>query len=55
MSFEDYTYIQHLALQDDGHPLGDYMLWLDTSQLIDLLLGHRDVAKQRARLDSGRC
>lgn len=52
LSFQDYTYIQSLALQDDGHPLGDYMLWLYSSFLGDLLLAQDSVIKQRERLDA---
>jgi len=52
LSFQDYTYIQSLALQDDGHPLGDYMLWLYSSFLGDLLLGQPTVIKQREKLDA---
>lgn len=52
LSFQDYTYLQSLALQDDGHPLGDYMLWLYSSFLGDLLLGQPAVIEQRERLDA---
>jgi hypothetical protein len=52
LSFQDYTYIQSLALQDDGHPLGDYMLWLYSSFLGDLLQAQSSVIKQREKLDA---
>lgn len=28
LSLDDYAYIQNLSLREEGHPLGDYMLWL---------------------------
>ena len=52
LSFQDYAYIQALALQDDGHPLGDYMLWLYSSFLGDLLLSRPQVLAQREKLDA---
>jgi hypothetical protein len=28
LNLDDYAFIQRLSLQHDGHPLGDYLLWL---------------------------
>ena len=37
LSLPDYAYIQKMSLLTDGHPLGDYMLWLYGSYLSYLL------------------
>ena len=37
LRLEDYSYIQNLSLQQDGQPLGDYMLWLFNSYFGHLL------------------
>lgn len=37
LGLEDYVYIQKLSLQEDGHPLGDYMLWLYSAYFGHLL------------------
>lgn len=53
LNLEDYSYIQKLSLQDDGHPLGDYMLWLYSSYFGHLLFEKDpDVSKHRKILDS---
>lgn len=28
LGLEDYAHLEHISLHKDGHPLGDYMLWL---------------------------
>lgn len=28
LGLEDYAYLEQISLREDGHPLGDYMLWL---------------------------
>lgn len=28
LGIEDYAYLEQISLREDGHPLGDYMLWL---------------------------
>ena len=28
LGLEDFVYLEQISLQEDGHPLGDYMLWL---------------------------
>ncbi len=38
LTIEDYAFVQSLSLQDDGHPLGDYMQWLFSSLLINKVL-----------------
>ena len=35
LTIEDYSFVQALSLQDDGHPLGDYMQWLLSSLLVN--------------------
>ncbi len=36
LGLEDYAYIQLLSLQEEGHPLGQYMLWLFGSLLSNI-------------------
>lgn len=38
LTIQDYAYVQALRLQDDGQPLGDYMLWLFSSLLVSFVL-----------------
>ena len=38
LNLDDYVYIQRLSLQADGHPLGDYLLWLYSAYFGHLLL-----------------
>ncbi len=52
LSLEDYVHIQKLSLHDDGHPLGDYMLWLFSSYFGHLLFEcSSDVYKAQKALD----
>lgn len=51
LSFEDYVNIQWLSLQKEGHPLGDYLLWLYRSHLAYLLHSDVDVVEEQSRLD----
>lgn len=45
LSLEDYVYIQKLSLQEDGHPLGDYMLWLYSAYFGHLLFEENQAIK----------
>ena len=51
LSFEDYANIQWLSLQQDGQPLGDYMLWLYKSYLTYLIHNNDKVLMEQKRLD----
>jgi|GEM_PF-3323037 len=52
LALEDYAYIQNLSLQEDGHPLGDYMLWLYNSYLGHLLFeSHKAMQEQQKIVD----
>ena len=42
LTIEDYAFVQALSLQDDGHPLGDYMQWLFSSLLVHKVLEKND-------------
>jgi len=44
----DYAFLQSRALMKDGHPLGDYVFWLLSSQLLSLAF-ERDEMRQRQR------
>lgn len=42
LTLDDYSYIQHISLQEDGHPLGDYILWLYSAHLGHLLFENNE-------------
>lgn len=53
LTIEDYGYIQRLSLQEDGHPLGDYMLWIFGAYFGDLLFHKQPATKAHQKeLDS---
>lgn len=52
LSFEDYANIQSLSLHAEGHPLGDYMLWLYKALLTHLFHDQPRVREQQKRLDA---
>lgn len=52
LGIEDYANLQWLSLQDDGHPLGDYMLWLLKEMLAHLLHNNERVLKSQQSLDA---
>lgn len=52
LGVEDYAYIQKMSLQEDGQPLGDYVLNLFTSYLTSLLLSCDEVLEKQKLLDS---
>lgn len=49
LGLEDYVYIQKLSLQEDGHPLGDYMLWLYSAYFGHLLFEENVEIKNRQK------
>ena len=51
LSLDDYAYIQRLSLQEDGHPLGDYLFWLFSTYLGQKLFGGA-LLDDRRQLDS---
>jgi hypothetical protein len=51
LSVDDYAYIQKLSLQEDGHPLGDYMVWLYSSYFGRLLFEAPTVREQQEVID----
>lgn len=52
LSVDDYGYIQKLSLQEDGQPLGDYMLWLYSSYFGKVLFEATDVRAQQKIIDA---
>lgn len=48
----DYANIQFLSLRPDGHPLGDYMLWLYKSLFSHLLHDNPKVIAEQKKLDA---
>jgi hypothetical protein len=51
LSLDDYAYIQRLSLQEDGHPLGDYLFWLFSTYMGQKLFGGA-LREDGRRLDS---
>ena len=51
LSLSDYAYIQKLSLQDEGQPLGDYLLWLYGSFFAHILSNTDAVKLHRAIID----
>lgn len=49
LGLEDYVYIQKLSLQEDGHPLGDYMLWLYSAYFGHLLFEENETIKNKQK------
>ncbi|PDT21820.1 hypothetical protein [Rhizobium hidalgonense] len=47
----DYAFLQGRALMKDGHPLGDYIFWLLSSQLTALTFEHGDMRERQRELD----
>ncbi len=50
LSLTDYAYIQSLSLQNDGHPLGDYLTWLFSAYFGQMLFAD-SLERERGRLD----
>lgn len=48
----DYAFIQSRALMKDGHPLGDYVFWLISSQLTSLVFEQEEMREQQRALDT---
>ena len=38
LTIEDYAYVQSMSLEEEGHPLGDYMQWMFSSLLVNKVL-----------------
>jgi hypothetical protein len=51
LHLSDYAYLQMMSLQEDGHPLGDYMLWLCGSYIGQLLFSDETVRARRREID----
>lgn len=51
LDVQDYALIQTLSLRADGHPFGDYLLWLFESLLTHLFRSETKIQEQQIRLD----
>jgi len=51
LHLSDYAYLQMMSLQEDGHPLGDYLVWLYGSYIGQLLFGDGKVRERRREID----
>ena len=49
LTIEDYVYAQALSLKEEGHPLGDYLLWLFGSLLINMFLEDNEELRSKKR------
>lgn len=47
----DYAFLQSRALMKDGHPLGDYVFWLLSSQLLALSFERETMRERQRKLD----
>ena len=52
LGLDDYANLQWLSLQSEGHPLGDYMLWLLKEMLSHLLHNSSRVLQSQMALDT---
>ncbi|MFC1829725.1 hypothetical protein ACFL0O_08940 [Thermodesulfobacteriota bacterium] len=52
LDIQDYTFIQRLSLHKDGHPLGDYILWLFESTLSYIFRDYAKVRQKQEKLDA---
>lgn len=50
LSLEDYAYVQSFSLQQDGQPLGEYMLWLFNSYLGRLVFEKNEEVNERRKV-----
>ncbi|TGT71813.1 MULTISPECIES: hypothetical protein [unclassified Mesorhizobium] len=48
----DYAFLQSRALMKDGHPLGDYVFWLLSSQLMALAFEQDEMRERQRALDT---
>jgi len=48
----DYAFLQGRALMKDGHPLGDYIFWLLSSQLMALAFEREEMRARQKALDA---
>lgn len=48
----DYAFLQGRALMKDGHPLGDYVFWLLSSQLVTLAFERDEMRERQRALDT---
>ncbi len=51
LQLSDYAYLQMMSLHEDGHPLGEYMLWLYGAYIGQLLFDDEGVRAQRREID----
>ena len=51
LHLSDYAYLQMMSLQEDGHPLGDYMVWLYGSYIGQMLFSDETVRARRRDID----
>lgn len=52
MDIGDYAFLQGRALMKDGHPLGDYVFWLLSSQLMALAFERDEMRERQRALDT---
>jgi hypothetical protein len=52
MDIGDYAFLQGRALMNDGHPLGDYVFWLLSSQLMALAFERDEMRERQRALDT---
>ncbi len=51
LGIEDYAYLEQISLREDGHPLGDYMLWLFGEYFAHKLSVNQSLHKARSSVN----
>ena len=51
LDMHDYSHIQRIALQQEGHPLGDYLAWLFESVLAYQFRSHAGLRREQKAVD----
>ena len=51
LGLEDYAYLEQISLREDGHPLGDYVLWLFGEYFAHTLVANGSIEAPRKRVN----
>jgi hypothetical protein len=51
LDIQDYSFVQLFSLHEDGHPLGDYILWLFEAALAYMFCNCEGVQREQSKLD----
>lgn len=51
LSIADFTYLKMLRLHEDGEPLGEYLMWIMSSHLLNYLSSNKEVQSSQIELN----